>query len=449
MAKDNRITALYERLSRDDEMQGESNSITNQKKYLEDYAVQHGFGNIQHFSDDGYSGTNFNRPAFNSLLTEIEAGRVGTVIVKDMSRFGRNYLQVGFYKDERARFTFTEIEKAYYVEKYSDHVDGQNERNRKARHYDRVKTIDAILENNKTCPEETLLQLGNMDGAVSADVLAQVSAEYFEEFNRRYGSHVHILDWALHLDEATPHIHERHVFDAVNQYGELCPQQDKALEELGFELPKPNEKKGKYNNRKMVFDEECRKLFISICQNHGLTIDVEPVYGGASYLEKQDFIIMNQKKRIEEKQAVLDGLVMKIEDVNAVIEEAVDLAYEKACEVVTKRVKEETVKHDVDVVKDYGELLQQQPKDKLSDKSKSVASKVVNAIVAKLENASQALLGNIISALNEPKNKVKAKEQIKEQARVSIQAKLKEKQKQVMEYEKKQDVHIRKKNMEL
>ena len=54
-----------------------------QKKYLEDYAVQHGFDNIQHFSDDGYSGTNFNRPAFNSLLTEIEAGRVGTVIVKD------------------------------------------------------------------------------------------------------------------------------------------------------------------------------------------------------------------------------------------------------------------------------------------------------------------------------------------------------------------------------
>ena len=182
-------------------------------------------------------------------------------------------------------------------------------------------------------------------------------------------------------------------------------------------------------------------------------MDVEPVYGGASYLEKQDFIIMNQKKRIEEKQAVLDGLVMKIEDVNAVIEEAVDLAYEKACEVVTKRVKEDTVKHAVDVVKDYGELLQQQPKDKLSDKSKSVASKVVNAIVAKLEKASQALLGNIISALNEPKNKVKAKEQIKEQikeqARVSIQAKLKEKQKQVMEYEKKQDVHIRKKNMEL
>ena len=140
-----------------------------------------------------------------------------------------------------------------------------------------------------------MLQLGNIDGTVSADVLAQISAEYFEEFHKRYGSHVHILDWALHLDETTPHIHERHVFDAVNQYGELCPQQEKALEELGFELPDPSKKKGKYNNRKMIFDEECRKLFISISQKHGLEIDVEPVYGGVSYLEKQDYILMNQQ----------------------------------------------------------------------------------------------------------------------------------------------------------
>ena len=89
-------------------------------------------------------------------------------------------------ENERAKFTFTEVEKAYYVEHYSEHVDGQNERNRKARHYDRVKTIDGILTNTKTCPEETLLQLGNIDGTVSADVLAQISAEYFEEFNKRY-----------------------------------------------------------------------------------------------------------------------------------------------------------------------------------------------------------------------------------------------------------------------
>ena len=73
--------------------------ILNQKKYLEDYARKNGFNNIQHFTDDGYSGTNFNRPGFQSMIAEIEAGHIATVIVKDMSRFGRNYLEVGFYTE--------------------------------------------------------------------------------------------------------------------------------------------------------------------------------------------------------------------------------------------------------------------------------------------------------------------------------------------------------------
>ena len=94
-----KITALYERLSRDDEQAGESNSIQNQKMYLEEYARQKGLRNIRHFSDDGYSGTNFNRPGFAALLEEIEAGHVETLVVKDLSRFGRNYLQVGYYTE--------------------------------------------------------------------------------------------------------------------------------------------------------------------------------------------------------------------------------------------------------------------------------------------------------------------------------------------------------------
>ncbi len=97
--EDIKITALYERLSRDDEQVGESNSIQNQKMYLEEYARHHGMRNIRHFWDDGYTGTNFNRPGFNALLSEIEAGHVATLIVKDLSRFGRNYLQVGYYTE--------------------------------------------------------------------------------------------------------------------------------------------------------------------------------------------------------------------------------------------------------------------------------------------------------------------------------------------------------------
>lgn len=96
-----KITALYCRLSRDDGDEGDSNSIQHQKFMLEKYAKEHGFVPYRFFVDDGYSGTSFNRPGFQAMLEEIEAGNVGTVIVKDMSRFGRNYLEVGLYTEIR------------------------------------------------------------------------------------------------------------------------------------------------------------------------------------------------------------------------------------------------------------------------------------------------------------------------------------------------------------
>ena len=89
------ITALYERLSRDDDVEGESNSIQNQKKLLEDYAQQHGFPYPVHFTDDGISGTCFDRPGFLEMMKQVEAGRVKYLCIKDMSRLGRDYLKVG------------------------------------------------------------------------------------------------------------------------------------------------------------------------------------------------------------------------------------------------------------------------------------------------------------------------------------------------------------------
>lgn len=91
--------ALYCRLSRDDETDGDSNSIAHQKQILEKYARDHGYTNYKVYVDDGYSGTNFNRPGFQEMLADIEAGHVSMVIVKDMSRFGRNYLEVGMYTE--------------------------------------------------------------------------------------------------------------------------------------------------------------------------------------------------------------------------------------------------------------------------------------------------------------------------------------------------------------
>ncbi|MCL1882534.1 MAG: recombinase family protein [Defluviitaleaceae bacterium] len=95
-----KITALYSRLSRDDELQGESGSIQNQKTILEEYAARNHLPNPTHFSDDGWSGTRWDRPDFSRLMDEVEAGRVANVIIKDMSRIGRDHLRVGLMMEE-------------------------------------------------------------------------------------------------------------------------------------------------------------------------------------------------------------------------------------------------------------------------------------------------------------------------------------------------------------
>lgn len=109
--------------------------------------------------------------------------------------------------------SFEEIELAFYEEHYGNYVEKQNERHLKARHPDRCKEVIDVRYNKKTCPEETLYQLGTLDKHASAEILVEIFEELKKEFEERFGSHVHIIDWALHMDESTPHIHERHVFD--------------------------------------------------------------------------------------------------------------------------------------------------------------------------------------------------------------------------------------------
>lgn len=98
-----KVTALYERLSRDDDLQGDSNSITNQKTMLEDFCSQRGLKNLRHYTDDGYSGGNFDRPSWKRMIADAEAGRIDVIVAKDMSRIGRNYLEVGYYTQVKFR----------------------------------------------------------------------------------------------------------------------------------------------------------------------------------------------------------------------------------------------------------------------------------------------------------------------------------------------------------
>ena len=207
--------------------------------------------------------------------------------------------------------TFSEVERQFYETHYTAFVESQNERNAKIRHTERNRSIPDLLSSRKTCPEETIYQLGTLDEHASAEDLLNIVTEFIEEFKSKFGDHAHVLDWALHLDESTPHIHERHVFDCENKYGEVAPQQEKALEALGFELPDPAKPLSRRNNRKITFDAACRKMLFEIAKRHGLELEEEAEYGNRKYLEKQDFILAKQKEQLAGQQNRLDTVLDK------------------------------------------------------------------------------------------------------------------------------------------
>lgn len=283
------------------------------------------------------------------------------------------------------------MERIYYNEHYSDYIEAQNARNAKTRHVERNRTVEDLLKNKKTCPEETIYQIGNIEETVSPEELLIVVSAFFGELQKRYGKYFHILDWALHVDEGTPHIHERHVFDCENKYGEICPQQEKALEKMGIPLPEPDKPKSKTNNRKKTFDAMCRELLLDICDNRKLYLDKVPEYGGRDYLEKQDYILMKQKEQIDQQEQTLEELILKIEDVEMLIDEISDVAYDKAVEVVTDKVREETQKEDLNLISDYKKWVTSSERNIPKDKREFVG-KCLDVVQNKLTKAAQKVL---------------------------------------------------------
>ena len=315
--------------------------------------------------------------------------------------------------------TFEEVEQLYYRNRYTDYTIGQNARNEKNRHTERNRTTDEILKNKKTCPEESLLQIGKIEEHAPAETLFLIATEFFAEFEQRFGSHVHILDWALHIDESTPHIHERHVFDCENQYGELCPQQEKALEALGFELPEPDKKSSRYNNRKMTFDAACRTMLFDICKKHGLHLEEEPEYGGRKYLEKQDFILAKQKEQLAAQQSKLDELTLKVGDMETLLEDVSAAAYDKAVEVVTDVVRTETRKEDMRMIEDMKKWVLS-PERKAPKATREYAAHRLDTVLDKFLKTMQTTATRLQEKLLRPDVRQKGKEQVKEKARDSV-----------------------------
>ena len=314
---------------------------------------------------------------------------------------------------------FSDVEKMFYEIHYSHFVENQNARNAKIRHTERNRTIEDLLAGKKTCPEETIYQFGTLDEHASVEDLVLVVTEFMSEFHERFGTHVHLLDWALHLDESTPHIHERHVFDCENKYGEVAPQQEKALETLGFELPDPEKPLSRRNNRKITFDAACRKMLFEIAKRHGLDLEEEAEYGNRKYLEKQDFILAKQKEQLAAQQDRLDALTLKVSDMETLLEDISAAAYDKAVEVVTDVVRTETRKEDMRMIEDTKKWVLS-PERKAPKATREYASHRLDDVLNKFLKTMQTTAARLQEKLLKPEVRQKGKEQVKEKARDSV-----------------------------
>ena len=315
--------------------------------------------------------------------------------------------------------TFSDVERQFYETHYSEFIERQNERNTKIRHAERNRSIPDLLSSRKTCPEETIYQLGTLDEHASAEDLLNIVTEFIEEFKARFGDHVHVLDWALHLDESTPHIHERHVFDCENKYGEVAPQQEKALEALGFELPDPGKPLSRRNNRKIAFDAACRKMLFEIAKRHGLELEEEAEYGNRKYLEKQDFILAKQKEQLAAQQNRLDELTVKVSEMEALLEDVSAAAYDKAVEVVTDVVRSETRKEDMRMIEDTKKWLLS-PERKAPKATREYTAKHLDSVLDPDLKTMQTTAARLQEKLLKPEARQKGKEQVKEKARDSV-----------------------------
>lgn len=336
--------------------------------------------------------------------------------------------------------SFTQVERDFYEQRYDEYLAGQAARNAKAGHSKRNRTVDDLLADSRICPEETIYQIGKEGDCPPPEVLTAVVQEFMVTLTECFGSHVHILDWALHLDETSPHIHARQVFDIENRYGEIEPKQEKALEALEIPLPFPDKKPGRQNNRKISFDSMCRELLLNICEEHGLDVEREAIYGGQANRDKNDYIIEAQQERIAElekrnaeltadneaQSRLLSQATAKwqeksqqLADADTLIEDITDTVYREAVAAVAIEAIRETQREQL-------HLLEQQdvralsPETKLRDKERRLLHDWLTDTAKRLKQHTQPILQKVLEKLKLPDMRAKMKARIKEQAKPTV-----------------------------
>ena len=228
-----------------------------------------------------------------------------------------------FYVNANQGKDFKSGELEFYKKHYSEALKLSNEKKIKQRHPEKVRSIKDLYNSSRTRPEELILQIGSVDDEISLDVFEDCALEYIKElhdWNVENGNHMKVMNYAMHYDEATPHLHLRRVWDYTDENGNLQINQNKALELAGVELPNPDAKISRYNNRKMAFDKMMREKWLNICEKHGLKVEREPVAEKKRHLSVKDYKYSQQVESKEIINAVNKFIESTSKDINVMID---------------------------------------------------------------------------------------------------------------------------------
>lgn len=218
------------------------------------------------------------------------------------------------YQKESPGMTFEDAEALYYERHFREALDNRNKQNIKARHPERVKTMDDYRTSKKSCPEEQILQIGRKDMSVNPETLKRIAIEQINWEIRQYPN-FRLLDVALHVDEqGAPHIHKRGVWVAHDSDGKELVGQAKALAEMGITAPDPSKKSSKYNNAKMTYTLRCREHLAQVCKEHGLDLELTPREHSRSGLALEEYKARQEQERLRQAQQALDEAQAALKD---------------------------------------------------------------------------------------------------------------------------------------
>ena len=215
--------------------------------------------------------------------------------------------EYGDEADSNVEITFKSAEQIYYANEFEEMINDINSRAEKQRHYERKTSVEKLLESKKTMPEETIFQLGNAEEQGDINAFCDVFADFINWHNEKFGENIKILNFALHRDETTPHIHMRKVYQ-YTENGIKKIGQNKALEELGYRI---TGKRSRRNNVKIEYTADCRNELVKLFRERGIELE-KPKKHDIQNIPTNEYILQKQEKQLRDNLDLIAGQMLQL-----------------------------------------------------------------------------------------------------------------------------------------